>query len=649
MSNTLKKNIPFIVAALVLWIVLAFFNNAYLYKNGELSLFLFDWSFIKDSFHTPGGFLNLAGAFFTQFLLIPWLGALLWVILLYIAGVMTVRAFSIPAKLTAIAFIPVAALVIANMSLGYGLFMIRCNDHFFAPTIGYITILAIVSVTGHFQKAWEKIIILIASAAAGFILTGVFGLVGVAVAGLATVTAPRTSDNEHNNNIGSRLTALCISIALCIAVPLVCYRLFTSFNISYYWKLGLTWTPVADWTNAIQLPVWCLFGFTGALALLQPLFQKAENRNRKLIAVNPTIAVIAILATFFFWFKDANFKTEMKMSLAAEQYDWKKVVDIYRKASISNIDTEEKTYRQIVKELDGDYDDESYARIFKKYSSRIFNPTRYMVVLRDIALLKQGKALDRAFAYRDGNMPQKSKYGIIPSLETGPQVFFNYGLVNLEYHWCLERQAISDWSYSTLKYMAMYAVIMNEPEFADKFLDKLDKTLFFHKWSREQRALSGNPKAVSNAMPYKEIIPYMCFYDRMAEFDDGDYEVFLINHYFKNHSQQSTSEFDRAALLWAMRYKDIAMFWKAFDQYLDTTKDTKLPKHVQEAALLFCNIEQEDLGLPFDKEVMDKFIEFNKYLQKDGFSKDSPVQAWKKFGDTYYYYYYMCNIYSFRL
>ena len=131
LSEQLLKYIP-ILFAVILWCVLSFREQFFLKKVEDLSVFLFDKLFIMDSFKTPGGFLGLAGSFLTQFLFIPWLGALIWIALLLLSYYLTIRALRIPERYRPIALIPVALLVIGNMSLGYGVFIMREQDHFFA-------------------------------------------------------------------------------------------------------------------------------------------------------------------------------------------------------------------------------------------------------------------------------------------------------------------------------------------------------------------------------------------------------------------------------------------------------------------------------------------------------------------------------------
>lgn len=112
MLSFLKKWAPIIAAALVIWSVMTFANGDFLYRNGDLSLFIFGVDFLSESLNIPGGALSWLESFFTQFLLIPWLGALLWVIMLFLAAAMTVRTFGIP----------------SGIRLGYGIYAMRAQE-----------------------------------------------------------------------------------------------------------------------------------------------------------------------------------------------------------------------------------------------------------------------------------------------------------------------------------------------------------------------------------------------------------------------------------------------------------------------------------------------------------------------------------------
>ena len=149
--------------------------------------------------------------------------------------------------------------------------------------------------------------------------------------------------------------------------------------------------------------------------------------------------------------------------------------------------------------------------------------------------------------------------------------------------------------------------------YVEQFYDKLDKTLFFHKWSRTNRPLSRDSVLMAKAMPYSEIIPYMTFGDRMST-DATMAESYIVHHFTNDRDSLASPAFDRAALLFAMNSKDSKLFWKTLFEYLSTSDDEKLPKHVQEAALLFSSLENENLGIPFDKTVKDSFKSFQQNI-----------------------------------
>lgn len=641
MRTNIRKTIPVALAATTLWAILAFTRKAFLLKTCDLSLFLFDWTFFTEAFKVPGGFLGWAGSFFTQFLYIPWLGALLWVILLTLAGILTVRIFRIPERIAGLATIPVALLVIANMSLGYGIYIMRSQEYFFSPTLGYLLILAIIAIVWKVPRLWQKICILTFSAFAGYILAGIYALTGVVAAGIGIASEPGKDNHDDDHTIWHKITGPVVSVFLCILAPVLLYGLFTRYRMADSWYMGLPSVSEDEWTMWVRLPLWIMMGFAVVLAAGRTFFTLTSKVPQRHPVFNTIVSIVAAVAAILFWYRDENFKTELEMSLAADCYEWKQVSDIFHKASMRHIDREKKLYEKRQKELAGVRDKDRYDQIIKEYESCFFQPTRLMVLLRDLALIRQGKEFEQAFGMRDGARPQKSRTQVAMVIQAGRQLYLNYGLINQEYRWCLEDQVEHGWCFGTLKYMAMHAIVMNESEFASRYLDKLDKTLFYHNWSRSQRQLLNDSQSRSQTVPYKDIFPLMSFNDRMSN-DRVKIETYLMSHFANDRDAQATHEFDRAALFWAMRTQDIDTFWKALAQFIETSPDFNLPKSVQEAVVLYSNLEQEDMGIPVDKSIADSYISFQNYSKQSQFrsDKEASFPLWLKFGNTFYYYYY---------
>lgn len=624
------KLIPFILA-LALWCTLTFREQYFLKKVEDLSVFLFDKQFILESLRIPGGILGLAGSFLAQFLHLPWLGALIWVALLLLAYRLTIRVFRISSSLSPIALIPIALLIIGNMSLGYGVFIMRDQEHFFTPVLGYMASLIPVAAICRCRQLWSRLVLIAVWIMAGFPVLGAYAFIGAVSAAFTEL-----SDKEHLRN--ERFTVLAFSIAMTILVPLVFYSFYTTYRLVDSWVVGLPSISEDVLTRGMRAPFQLALLCQLLLALISPKLSATPARNT---IMQCALYAVAVATVWTFWFKDENFHTELAMSASVDRYDWQKVEDIYVKAAARHAKTDEKLYKSRTKKIENARSSDEITEIVERYSKRFFEPTRTMVLYRDLALLKMNRALDEAFTLKDGGRPQKSSLQIPMAWQSGKQFYFQYGLVNMSYRWCLEDAVEHNWSYGTLKYMAMHAVIMQEPELAEKYINKLEKTLFYRGWARAQRELESDEAAMSMAEPYSSILPYMCFENRMTN-DMVKTETFLINHFLGLEPEQPTPEYDRAALLFAMRIQDIRRFRERLYYYVNTNRVNVLPRSVQEASLLYSKLEPDGSQLPYDNSVIQSYEAFNKFVQSHPIRsmKESDYLFWQKFGKTFFYYYY---------
>lgn len=633
LSERLLKYIPFLLAV-VLWCILAFKEQYYLKKVEDLSLFLFDKQFVLDSFRIPGGFLGLAGSFLTQFLHLPWIGSLLWVLLLLIAYQLTVRVFRIPDEYSPLALIPIVLLIIGNMSLGYGVFIMREQDHFFAPVLGYLASLVPLSITGRMKSPWSKLLFIAAWIIAGFTLLGSFTFTGALVAGCATLAGSAHLRKE-------RITVFVSTSALIILVPLIIYSAYTTYRLADSWTLGLPSISEEAWTRTMRAPYQLSLLCQIILALFSHKLSSKPLTIARNIAVQTVVYLIAVIAVWGYWFKDENFHNELAMSDAVDHFDWDRAVDIYKKAVKSHVKSDAKAYNVRTKEIAKAHSNDEVADFVDKYQNRFFEPTRTMVLYRDLALLKTNRALDEAFTMKDGGRKQKSLIQIPMALQSGKQFYLQYGLPNLCYRWCIEDAVEHGWSISTIKYMTLLSIVTGEKDLAMKYIGKLEKTLFYRKWAGQNRLFAGDLQLAGATVPFKSIIDYMCFDDRMSN-DMGKTELFLMNHFLEQEPSSATPEYDRTALLFAMRTQDIPRFWERLYYYINSNDVKVLPRSVQEAALLYTTLEKEDRGLPYDENVSKSYDTFNKYVQSHPIRdmKESEYPYCQKFGKTFYYFYY---------
>ena len=629
LSRQLFRLLPYFLAVL-LWAALAFYGQPYLKKVEDLSLFLYDRMFFGEMIQIPGGFLGIAGSFLTQFLYIPLLGSLIWVFLLILVYQLSVKAFNLPERFMALAIIPAALLVIGNMSLGYGVFIMREQDHFFAPTLGYLVALVPLLAARNLKPVWSRILFLVLWTAAGYPLFGVFTLAGTLSVSLAWL-----ADTDSTRK--DRLSLLAAGIALILIVPLICYNFYTSYRLADSWHLGLPSVSDDLWTRAVRAPYQLSILFLPVMAVVSRRLSKKEGS----IIVQAAVFAVSALCVWGFWFKDDNFRAELAMSQAVDNYDWDKVLDIYTDAVNSHAKSDQRAYAARTGKLSGASNPNEISDIVEKYDKRFFEPTRTMVLYRDLALLKTNRALQEAFTMKDGGRLQKSRTQIPMTFQSGKQFYLQYGLVNMSYRWCMEDVIEHNWSYSTLKYMVLHSVIMQETEFAHKYINKLKKTLFYRRWAKEQMTLSDNSALMAVSDPYNSILPYMCFDDRMTN-DMVKCEAFLMRHFSESEPANATPEYDRAALLWAMRIQNIQFFWQRLYFYINSNKVSELPRGVEEAALLFSKLEKPAFDLPYSKAATDSYDAFDRYVKSKPIRNMSEAvyPFYQKFGTTYYYYYY---------
>jgi len=146
MKEKLKWLSPTLVAAALVAVAYCLLKNEsdYLWKAQELNLFLDTPLYLKELAVKSGWLLSWLGSYFTEFFYRPWLGVAMlvgwWLLLIVAMG----RTFRVPMKWAVVLLIPVAALLVTDVDLGYWLYYLKLRGHFFVATIG--TTLAVAAV-----------------------------------------------------------------------------------------------------------------------------------------------------------------------------------------------------------------------------------------------------------------------------------------------------------------------------------------------------------------------------------------------------------------------------------------------------------------------------------------------------------------------
>lgn len=105
-----------------------------------------------------------------------------------------------------------------------------------------------------------------------------------------------------------------------------------------------------------------------------------------------------------------------------------------------------------------------------------------------------------------------------------------------------------------------------------------------------------------------------------------------------------TNTYNEAVLMASLVRKDKRYFWEAMLSYLSGRKLQRLPKHYQEAILLYSTLDKSvDVSkIPIDRSVRTRFNEFFKRSTKyKGMSEEEMSRYFvDDFSDTYWYFYF---------
>jgi hypothetical protein len=125
--------------------------------------------------------------------------------------------------------------------------------------------------------------------------------------------------------------------------------------------------------------------------------------------------------------------------------------------------------------------------------------------------------------------------------------------------------------------------------------------------------------------------------------DQSVIELFLLN--LQAYRRTDDLKIAELVLISAIQLKDIPTFWSAFMQYATLKKDGVMPRHFQEAAYLYGNLEKNvDISnMPFDPAVVESYKAFMTAVQKNSRMSEEQMKSALKysFGNTFYYNYFL--------
>ena len=589
-----------LTALVVIACALLIFESDQLWKIQEKNLFLCSALFLKEQLVVPGGLLTWIGTWFTQFLYYPWLGVLLlcawWLLLM----VLIKNTFHIPDRWASLMLIPVAILLITNMDLGYWIYLLKLHGHFFISTIGTTFVVALLwGFRSIPDKYHLRTIYLIITCALGYPLLGIYGLAAALFMGIWSwrLSATRT---------GAVICSV-VAILSVAAIPLFCYRfIYYQTNLANILWAELPLFYLTEEHHTYYIPYYLLALFFVILAVTYRAERQTAKPMKKYyyLLCQIVLTILLVGSVYTFWMKDENFHHELTMQHRISNLDWTGVLE--------------------------------------EAAAQEDEPTRAIVMMRNLALSRIGRQGDDMFRYKNGSKAYAAPFGMRLMMLVGPLIYYQYGMLNYCNRLCMEMGVEFGFRAEDYQLLANCALLENDQPLARKYLSLLKQTLFFSDWAEQTEALLGHADLIAKD-PERAPITHMLHYDNVLGGDEGFTERFLMTQLVRSNYTDDPI-FQEQCLLATLWTKDIKQFWYHFHNYIKLHPNGPMPRYFQEAAYLYAMLEgRENINTAlFDAGVKDTF---ERFMTSAPNYNDQDIEVARQglypfFGETYYCEYY---------
>ena len=367
--------------------------------------------------------------------------------------------------------------------------------------------------------------------------------------------------------------------------------------------------------NTYWIPYWVLLAAFLILALIPAVpqriieFQVKENWALHLIC--GFLALYLVAFSYIFWYKNENFRLENEQNKAMWEEDWERVA-------------------RLAKEVD--------------------TPTRQVVMNKNIALLKLGRSGKELFAYPEGSADIEAPMPVRLAQTGGKMAYFQYGKLNFCYRWCVEDAVEYGWRIEYLKHAVRSMLLSGEYRLAERYIKILKRTKYYADWASEMEKHIHNPKLIDKNKAFEMPLAMAC-YDDALDVDESYVEAYLTKNLSNTPANGKMSRlYVEASLASSLTRKDSRTFWFFLNYYVNELKVNRLPKHYQEAVLLFLNLDKgKTVQVP--QAFIDRFVSKNTEAKMKSFmalvskhkgKSELEMAPYFKddFGDTYFYFYF---------
>ncbi len=605
------------------WLLIERESEVY-FRAQELSLWLPTRHFYETSIIYPGGTLTWAAAYMTQFFFRPWVGVVLMMLFWAVIMGLICRLLQLRGVWQGLSLLVPMCLLTCLVQMGYWLYYMKLQGHLWVPTLGVFLALVLAMPVRHITSRRVRLAWMALAGILGYPLMGAWSFLALALMLLSL----------HDRPLKEILWETGLALLLVVAVPFIMAQQF--YGQVEMKSAHLAAMPSFRYgvTNCQEYR-WAYFALAASFVLCvlpHYIFRNEasakRNRGNERLPWKEVLFVLLFIGLGAFgihkrWYRDTNFHKEVAMTNAIHELDWERVLHV----------------------------------MLSQDMGEPMPPTRVMVMMKNLALFRLGRAGDEMFRYPEGAEQQHAPWQVKMTQVGGKLLYFNYGKEGFCYRWCMEDGVEFGWSVDVLKYMTKTSLLTHDWEVARKYIEILKRTRYHKEWAAHYEPFINHPELMENDEEMKPIVPMSSFSDRL----DGDntlVELYLMKTFSSGYG--ADRYYQEMTLLSSLIMKDIDLFWPRFHQYINMHQKEEgfhVPVHYQEAAYLYSMLEPNRPSelwpgktnsevvehLPFDasiKENYRRFMEFNG--QCGSMTEEQKKVAFRpQFGDTFYYFYFL--------
>lgn len=506
-------------------VLLPLCNGDTLFMAQERNLFLSGAQFLNDCLRNVGGGTEWLGRRLTQLFYYPWLGGSVLVSLWVLIYLLLRRAFPLSPQWRWLCAVPLVALLVSVIDLGYWIYYIKLPGYWFRESLGLCCCTLLL--WGSKKQSYLSAVLSLCL----YPLIGWYSVLALLAIAVGEMLA-------------KRWLPACVAILLLLVGPPAIARVYTTLPVGYAWLAAF---PLIESNQTFSWVRTLPFIIMAASLMAVYLMGNCKKQCSRLLQGGAYVCLVAWLCLSNY--VDHNYHAEMRAYRAIEEFRL------------------------------GD--------VLKEVKDAPNGPTRQMVVSKNIALLYTDHLHDQLFQYPTfGVDPVVSDSLPVHMVQTAAPLFYLYhGMTNDATHWCIENSVEYGLTVSDLRILSLAALVNGESKVAAKYLQMLNGTAFYGDFAKHYLLLAFHPEWFDR---YPELQIMKELNDDLEEYinsDKGNCEK-QIYEAFANQAHHSNARGRELAMAYALMLKDYELIWHHLPAYARHLGKNKMPRQYQEAVYL---------------------------------------------------------------